>query len=81
MSKLQQLWQTAIARDGGFLTNRAIRFLGHLIAMAVIMKLTWMGGLSETYFTIYCAFIAGDASLAQVLKTKAPAPDETKSGA
>ena len=38
--------------------------------MVIILKLTWLGGLTVEFFGVYLAFIAGDASLAQVLKTK-----------
>jgi len=72
MSYLSDLWVTATSQTGGWITNRAIRFMGHLVAMIIIMKLTWMGGLSVEFFACYCAFVSGDASLAQVLKTKAP---------
>jgi hypothetical protein len=72
IASLSRLWDTATSPAGGWLTNRAIRFFGHIIAMVVIMKLTWMSELTEAYFTIYVAFIAGDASLAQVLKTRVP---------
>lgn len=65
---LVHLWQLAVSRDGCWVTNRAIRFLGHLVAMIVMMKLTWMGGMLPEYFLIYCGFIAGDASLAQALR-------------
>jgi len=66
---LVHLWQLAVSRHGSWLTNRAIRFLGHLVAMIVMMKLTWMGGMLPEYFLIYCGFIAGDASLAQALRS------------
>jgi len=72
VSKLLALWDTATSQSGGWLTNRAIRFIGHIVAMVIILKLTWLGGLTVEFFAAYCAFIAGDASLAQVLKTKAP---------
>jgi hypothetical protein len=34
-------------------------------------SLTWPGGLTVEFLGVYRAFIAGDASLAQVLKIKA----------
>lgn len=39
--------------------------------MVVNPKLTWPGGLTVEFLGVYRAFIAGDASLAQVLNTKA----------
>jgi len=51
-------------------TSRAIRFIGRIVAMVIILKLTWLSGLTVEFFAVYCAFIAGDASLAQELKTK-----------
>ena len=72
IDRLSQVLDTAVSQSGGWLTNRAIRFFGHIVAMVVILKLTWIGGLTEEYFGVYAAFIAGDASLAQVLKTKVP---------
>ena len=78
INRLTQVLDTAISQSGGWLTNRAIRFLGHIVAMVVILKLTWIGGLTVEFFAAYCTFIAGDASLAQVLKTKAAVADESK---
>jgi len=72
IKQLAKLWDTATSHDGGWLTNRAIRFVGHIVAMIIVMKLTWMSGLTPEYFAIYCSFIAGDASLAQILKTHTP---------
>jgi hypothetical protein len=52
-----------------------IRLLGHIVAMVVILKPMWIGGLTEGYFGLYAVFIAGDASFAQMLKMQAPAED------
>lgn len=46
--------------------------------MVIILKLTWLGGLTVEFYMSYLAFIAGDASLAQVLKTKTPIQEEAK---
>ena len=78
IARLSQVLDTAVSQSGGWLTNRAIRFFGHIVAMVIILKLTWLGGLTVEYYMSYLAFIAGDASLAQVLKTKTPVQEEAK---
>lgn len=64
------LWEQLHARDGGYLIRRYISFLGHIVAMIIMMKLTWMGGMTEGYFGIYTAFIAGHASLEKFIARK-----------
>lgn len=61
-------------RDGGFLVRRYISFLGHLVAMIVVMKLTWAGGMTESYFTIYVSFIAAHASVEKYIARKSAIP-------
>ena len=65
------MFDTAVSQSGGWLTNRAIRFFGLIVAIVVNQKLTWPDGLTVEFLGVYGAFIAGDASLAQVLNTKA----------
>ena len=43
LNKLTALWDTATAQSGGWLTTRAIRFIGHIVAMIFILKLAWLG--------------------------------------
>lgn len=69
---ITDIWNTIHSSEGGYLVRRYISFLGHVVAMIVIMKLTWMGGMTETYFTIYTAFIAGHASLEKLIASKTP---------
>ena len=57
------VWRQAHSADGGFLVRRYISFMGHIVAMVIMMKLTWMSGMTEGYFTVYTAFIAGHATL------------------
>ena len=64
------LWNTLHAPEGGYLIRRYISFLGHLVAMIIMMKLTWMGGMTENYFMIYTAFIAGHATLEKYVASK-----------
>lgn len=74
---ITDIWNTIHSREGGYLIRRYISFLGHIVAMVVIMKLTWMGGMTEQYFLIYTAFIAGHASLEKYIAGKTP-PSTTK---
>ena len=73
---LKDLWNKLHARDGGYLIRRYIAFSGHLIAMIIMMKLTWMGGMTEGYFTIYVAFIAGHASAEKLIASRTPKSKE-----
>ncbi len=61
-------------RDGGFLVRRYISFIGHLVAMIIVMKLTWAGGMTEGYFTIYVSFIAAHATMEKYIARKSSVP-------
>lgn len=61
-------------RDGGYLVRRYISFLGHLVAMVIVMKLTWAGGMTEGYFTIYVSFIAAHATMEKYIARKSSIP-------
>ena len=43
---------------------------GHIVAMIIVMKLTWMGGMTEGYFGIYVTFIAAHASAEKIIDRK-----------
>lgn len=68
--KITSLWEILHSREGGYLVRRYISFLGHLVAMIIVMKLTWMGGMTEGYFTIYVTFIAGHATMEKYIANK-----------
>lgn len=75
---VKSIFALANDREGGFLIRRYISFLGHITAMVIVMKLTWAGGMTEGYFTIYTAFIAGHASLDKFLARGAKAKPEAE---
>lgn len=64
--------------EGGYLIRRYISALGHVVVMVIVMKLTWMGGMTEGYFIAYCSFIAGHATLEKFIARKPKAPQETE---
>lgn len=69
-TKINDLWEMLHSRDGGYLIRRYISFIGHIVAMIIVMKLTWMGGMTEGYFTIYVTFIAGHATMEKYIANK-----------
>lgn len=69
------LWNQLHAREGGYLIRRYISFLGHIVAMIIVMKLTCMGGMTDSYFMTYCTFIAGHASLEKLIAHKKTKPE------
>jgi len=70
MNALKELIARFHSPEGGYLVRRYISFLGHVVAMIIVMKLTWMGGMNENYFMIYTAFIAGHATLEKYVARK-----------
>ena len=65
-------------KNTGYIVRRYISFLGHIVAMIIVMKLTWMGGMTESYFGIYVGFIAGHASLDKYIANKRQPDDKDK---
>ncbi len=57
-------------KDNGYLVRRYISLSGHIIAMVIMVKLTWMSQLTEGYFGIYVAFVAGHASAEKYIARK-----------
>lgn len=74
-------------RDSGFLVRRYISFSGHIVAMAIMIILTYKGQLTEGYFGIYVSFVAAHASMEKFIAhrpNKGPAiytgPDDINHG-
>ena len=69
-AKANELFETVISKDGGWIVGRAIAFLGHIVAMIVVMVMTAKSLMTTELFVVYCAFISGHASLAKLIDNK-----------
>jgi hypothetical protein len=63
-------FKALFSQGNSFISRRAMALSGHLVAMIIVMKLTWMGGMTEGYFGIYVAFIAAHASAEKMIDRK-----------
>ena len=68
MSKWLQFLQDG---DGQFSSGRLVNLSVCLAAIVICGALTWMGGMSEGYFTALLAYGAGVHSYNKYLETKA----------
>ena len=72
MNKLNQAWSLIVDSQAGFFTNRVVAVFGSVVSAIVILKLTWVGGLTEGYFSSFLMYVVGHASIAKFLDRKFP---------
>jgi hypothetical protein len=70
MNKLNKAWDLFTDKCSGYFTNRVITLFGTVISSIIMLKLTWMGGLTVEYFSAYMLYVVGHASIAKFLDKK-----------
>jgi hypothetical protein len=55
---------------GHYSLTRVAELLGYVTATVVVLKLTWMGGLTSEYFLIYLSTVATRGGLNKFIESK-----------
>lgn len=67
MNKLNEAWGLFTQKCSGWFTNRMLTLVGSIVASIIMLKLTWVGGLTEGYFNSYLLWVVGHATAAKFL--------------